>query len=72
MSRTRLRVEGMTCEGCVRSVTRALQAVEGVQEVQVTLEPGEAVVQAPGVPAERLVQAVEDAGFDARPLAADG
>lgn len=32
-----LTVTGMTCGGCVHSLTRALKAVNGVHEVQVTL-----------------------------------
>mgnify|MGYP003693950315 CR=1 FL=1 len=33
-----LKVNGMTCEGCARSVTKALQGVTGVTAVEVSLE----------------------------------
>jgi copper chaperone len=65
MAELTLPVEGMTCGGCVKSVTRALSQVEGVEAVEVTLQPGRAVVKiSPKVTRERLVQAIEDAGFD--------
>lgn len=38
-------VDGMSCVSCAARVTRALKRVEGVQEVQVSLERREAVVQ---------------------------
>ncbi len=37
-------VTGMTCSSCQASVTEALAAVDGVREVQVDLDAGEAVV----------------------------
>jgi copper chaperone len=44
MATADIKIEGMSCEACVKSVTRALQAVPGVQKVQVLLEEGEANV----------------------------
>lgn len=61
-----MNVQGMTCGGCVASVTRILQALPGVSQVAVTLDPGAAKVTfdpaRTGVPAMRT--AVEDAGYD--------
>ena len=37
-----MNVQGMTCGGCVASVTRVLKAVPGVTDVAVTLQPGAA------------------------------
>ena len=45
MQQLRLRVGGMTCPGCARSVKRVLEAVEGVESSAVSLERGEALVQ---------------------------
>jgi len=59
-------VQGMTCQGCVSSVTRALQSVQGVQSVDVSLEENQAIVtfaESQTTVAE-LQQAVEDAGYD--------
>jgi copper chaperone len=61
-----LPITGMTCGGCVRSVTAVLQALPGVSSVQVTLAPGQAEVRfdAAQVTPAQLRAAVEDAGFD--------
>jgi len=68
MAQTALRIDGMTCGGCVRSVQTVLAAVPGVTEVEVDLESGRATVQRPAeVPVQTLVDAVEDAGFGAAP-----
>lgn len=40
-----LKITGMTCGGCVNGVTKALQAVAGVNEVSVSLEKDEATIQ---------------------------
>ena len=39
-----LKVEGMTCQGCVNNVTNALKAVRGSGEVRVSLEEKRASV----------------------------
>jgi copper chaperone len=67
METTTIKVSGMTCQGCARSVTRVLQAVPGVETVAVSLEKGEAELRydpaRAGTPEFR--KAVEDAGFAA-------
>lgn len=40
-----LKVTGMTCDGCVRSVSNALQGINGVSDVSVSLASGQVVVQ---------------------------
>jgi copper chaperone len=40
-----LKVSGMTCGGCTSNVTEALKAVSGVDEVNVSLSSGEAMVK---------------------------
>jgi copper chaperone len=66
METVNLNVQGMTCGGCVASVTRVLRAVPGVADVAVTLQPGAATVAfdptRTGVAALR--SAIEDAGYD--------
>ena len=39
-----LHVTGMTCGGCVKSVTRVLEELNGVEKAVVTLDDGKAVV----------------------------
>jgi len=60
-----LDVKGMSCQGCVGSVTRVLKGTPGVQEVQVTLQPGRANVtfDPARTNAAQLRQAIEDAGY---------
>jgi copper chaperone len=62
-----VKVSGMKCGGCVKSVTNVLQELPGVNRVEVLLEPGEARVDYdPGkVQVEAMKQAVADAGFEA-------
>jgi len=58
-------VEGMDCDGCVKSVTRMLTGVAGVEKVEVSLADAKASVRYDparvGVP--ELKRAVERAGF---------
>jgi len=39
-----LKVSGMTCGGCVRSVTNALRGINGVSDASVSLDTGKVVV----------------------------
>ena len=65
METVTLKVEGMTCGGCVASVTRVLKATPGVADAVVRLEAGSATVTfdpaRTSVPA--LKSAIEDAGY---------
>ncbi|MBI1743013.1 mercury(II) reductase [Candidatus Acetothermia bacterium] len=62
-----LRVEGVTCDGCVRHVTEALKNVSGVEEVKVpSWQAGRATVLAEArVEDQALLKAVEEAGYHA-------
>jgi copper chaperone CopZ len=63
-----LAITGMTCTGCVTSVTRVLSRVPGAADVQVTLETGRAKIS--GTPApDALLAAVRKAGYGAELLA---
>ncbi|MDP6704919.1 MAG: cation transporter [Alphaproteobacteria bacterium] len=61
-----LKIEGMSCEHCVKAVREALVGVPGVDKVDdVSLERGEAVVA--GTPqTEALLAAVRQQGYEAR------
>jgi copper chaperone len=65
METVQLDVRGMTCGGCVASVTRVLKATPGVSEAQVSL-PGSATVtfDPAKVRVDQLKAAIEGAGFD--------
>jgi copper chaperone len=67
METIEMKVEGMDCEGCVKSVTRMLSGVAGVEKVDVSLEKALARVTydpAKSGPAE-FKRAVERAGYKA-------
>ena len=66
METLNITVGGMTCGGCVRSVTGVLQALPGVESVSVTLTPGQAQVRfdEAQVSSAQLTAAVEDTGFE--------
>ena len=63
---TTLKVEGMSCEHCVKHVSDALREVAGVTQVNVNLKAKNAVVShdAAVTPAA-LRAAVIDAGYEA-------
>ena len=62
-----LKVTGMHCGGCVKSVTRVLSELAGVQKVDVSLEQESAQItfDPQQVQPVALIEAIEDAGFDA-------
>ena len=66
MEKVTLGVAGMTCGGCVRSVTKVLRDLDGVVNSEVSLEEKRAVVQYdPGkLGVDRLKQAIEEAGYE--------
>ena len=64
MTEFRFRVAGMTCPKCVRHVQEALEAIPGVANANVQLDPGWALVQAEGPGPNTLMGAVKDAGYE--------
>ncbi|WP_455019843.1 heavy-metal-associated domain-containing protein [Kingella denitrificans] len=68
MATVTLNIDGMTCGGCVKSVTKVLNDLDGVHSATVSLENKNAQVEFDEgkIQIAQLVEAVEDAGFDAR------
>jgi Cu+-exporting ATPase len=64
--RAKLAVSGMTCSSCVNAITEALERTEWIKKVTVNLISNSATVEftEPGN-AEKLVEAIEDLGYDA-------
>ncbi|HEU5021593.1 MAG TPA: heavy metal-associated domain-containing protein [Bryobacteraceae bacterium] len=62
-----LKVEGMTCDACARSVTRKLSALDGVSSATVDLAAGKATVQwdDSGASVDDLIAALSQIGFRA-------
>ena len=67
METTVIKVTGMSCGGCVKSVTSVLQALPGVAKAEVSLEKGEARVEYESgrVSLDDMKNAVVEAGFEA-------
>lgn len=58
-----LKIDGATCNGCVKSIEKALGQVQGVVSVSFSL--GTKLAQISGdADKEALIEAVEMAGFD--------
>jgi len=66
-----LDVHGMSCGACVGHVTRALQALDGVQSAQVSLADKQAVVtyDPAKVQASQMVESIVEEGYEASPRA---
>jgi copper chaperone CopZ len=68
MSNTILNVEGMSCPSCIRHIERAL-AIRGVASVDVDLARGTVAIQhESSLGAGRLVAALADVGYPAKPV----
>jgi len=67
MENTIIKVGGMSCQGCVKNISGVLGGLAGVVTAEVSLEAGEArvVFDPQAVTRDALVNAIEDAGFDA-------
>ena len=62
---TTLKVEGMSCQHCVMSVTKALNQLEGIKNVQVDLAKGEVRFDnTKDMASGRIEKAIQDAGYE--------
>ncbi len=66
MTSATIKVEGMTCGGCVKSIENALHEQAGVQKVAADLEAGTVAVDfdAKVIQQAGIEKAIEQAGFD--------
>ena len=59
-----IQIEGMMCEHCSKSVTKALSGIEGVESVNVDLAGGSATVVAKrSVEWDKMKEAIEEEGY---------
>ncbi len=61
----KLIIDGMSCSHCTGAVEKALLAIDGVKSAEVSLDPGQALVEG-DVDANHLVAAVAEEGYDVR------
>ncbi|HEY1458454.1 MAG TPA: heavy-metal-associated domain-containing protein [Casimicrobiaceae bacterium] len=68
MQTVKMKVDGMTCGGCVASVTRVVKALPGVEAARVDLASGSAEVDFDPArcDAGAIRNAIEGAGYDVR------
>jgi copper ion binding protein len=60
-----IKVKGMSCQHCVMSVTKALNQLEGIKNVQVDLAKGEVRFDnTKEVASQRIEKAIEDTGYE--------
>lgn len=66
MEQTQIKVSGMTCGGCVKSIQNALNARDGVSSAEADLDSGVVSVEFDPATIQKaeLEQAIVDAGFD--------
>lgn len=58
-------VKGMTCGHCAAAVTKALEELPGVSQVQVDLTSGRVTfANADPIPPEELARAIKNAGYE--------
>ncbi|MGE4554290.1 MAG: heavy-metal-associated domain-containing protein [Desulfovibrionaceae bacterium] len=60
-----VKVKGMSCGHCVASVTKALSAIDGLTNINVNLEQGQATYEeTKPVPEADIKKAIEKIGFE--------
>ena len=60
-----IKIKGMSCQHCVGSVTKALSEIEGITDVQVNLEKGEATFSEQSPVDEQIIKdAIARIGFE--------
>jgi len=66
-AKVEMRVEGMTCQGCVRTVEKKLSSIDGVDYAHVNLGASNATVEFDDskTKPDALVAAVEQIGYKA-------
>lgn len=66
METINLAIKGMTCMGCVGSVKRVLDSIDGISRAEVTLQPGQAVISydAAKTSLAAIKTAITDAGYE--------
>lgn len=62
-----IKIEGMTCGGCVASVHAATADIDGLENISIELADNQATVTFDDnkTSAETIAAAIDDAGFDA-------
>ena len=70
MQHLTLNIEGMSCGHCVARVEKTLSKLDGVHVGRVDVGSAEIDYDPTRTPFERIRQAIDDAGYTARPVEA--
>lgn len=70
MTQSTILIDGMSCSNCVNSITRALNDLQGIDQVHVDLANKQAVVSFNQnlINIETIIQHIEALGFDAQSI----
>ncbi|MBA4698546.1 MAG: copper chaperone CopZ [Ruminococcus sp.] len=66
MEKSIIKVDGMSCEHCVKAVTNAVNALPGIESVEVDLKAGTVTVEHDPAqsPADKIKFEIEEQGYD--------
>lgn len=66
LKRAKIKIDGMSCQHCVKTVTDAMVDLDGVSQVKVNLKKGEAKIkfEKGRLDLEQLKTAIVTAGFE--------
>lgn len=66
MQSTTLKIDGISCGGCVNTLTRVLSAIPGVHQAVVSQQPAQAVIDydTETTGPDEFRAAIEEAGYD--------
>ncbi|SMF58205.1 heavy-metal-associated domain-containing protein [Pseudobacteriovorax antillogorgiicola] len=67
MTEVKLKIDGMTCEGCVKSIQKAFSHEPKVEQVSINLAEGTGTFKT-NLDAATIIMMIEDQGFDARTI----
>ena len=59
-----IKIKGMTCNHCVMTVTKALNEIDGVENVKVDLEKGEAFFEGKPIDMDLVREKIKKAGYE--------
>lgn len=60
----KIKVQGMNCQHCVSSVTKALEKLPGIKTIRIDLSKGEVFFENPqNLPLDQIGQTIADAGY---------
>ena len=63
--KSKLTIDGMSCNMCVRHVQEAIESVPGVSEVEVSLDKGSATFELGSASMAKIIDAIEVEGYSA-------